>query len=85
MNILGRTTVRTNSILCKPGLPGLHGVGAVGVGGDSKICLILPVELEVSFNQDEHTPWLQTFNELSNSLGVICHLRRVNISAQLIH
>jgi hypothetical protein len=60
-------------------------VGAVGVGGDSEIRLILFVPLEVAFNQDEHTPWLQALNELLNSLGVVCHLRRMIISVQLIH
>ena len=75
--------MRTKGILRKPGLSWLRALGAVGVGGDGKVHLVLSVPLEVAFGQDDHTPWLQTLDEFSNSLGVICYLR-VHISVQCI-
>ena len=79
----GRIVVRTKGILRKPGLSWLRGFGAGGVGGDSKIHLVLSVPLKVAFGQDEHAPWFQALDELSNSLDVICYLR-MNVSVQLI-
>lgn len=72
----------TKGILCDPRLSGLHGVIAVGVNGNSEIRLVLAVELEVTFDQDEHAPWFKAPNELSDGFGVICNLRG-NTSARL--
>lgn len=72
----------TKGILCDPRLSGLRDVSAVGVNGNSKIRLVLAVELEVTFYQDEHAPWFQAPNELSDGFGVVCNLRgneKVNI------
>ena len=79
----GRIVVRTKGILRKPGLSRLRGFGAAGVGGDSKIHLVLSVPFKVAFGQDDHAPWLQALDEFSNSLGIICYLG-MNISVQPI-
>jgi hypothetical protein len=58
----------------------LRGFIAVGIGGDSEICLVLSVPLKVTFGQDEHSPRLQALDKLSNGLGEVGNLRRRNDS-----
>ena len=41
-----------------PGLSGFGGIRIVGVGRGGEMCLVLFVELKVTFNEDEHTPRL---------------------------
>ena len=75
--------MRTKKNVCEPGLSRLHGVGAVGFNGNSIIRLVHLVQLEVTFDQDEHASWFQALHELSDGFGVICNLKK-NISAQRI-
>jgi hypothetical protein len=59
-------------------------VGAIGVGRDSKIRLVLLVPLKVAINYDEHSPRFQALDKLSNGLGEVCYLKGINISVLVV-
>ena len=47
------------------------------------MCLVPLTKLKVTFVQDEHTPWLQALNELSDSRRIIRYLKLMGVSGHI--
>ena len=46
--------------------------------------LVAFVELKVTFNEDEHAPWLQALDYLSDCLSIVCYLKSTDNSGQTV-
>ena len=69
---------------CYPGLSGLGGIRIVGVSRGGEMYLVAFVELKVTFNEDEHTSWLQALDHVSDCLSIVCYLNRTDNSGQTV-
>jgi hypothetical protein len=75
--------VHTKAMLRNPASSGLHWVGTGGIGRDREFHLVLFDPFGAAFNNDEHTPRFQALDKLSNSLSIVCNLRRIDTSVPI--
>jgi hypothetical protein len=62
----------------------LGGVGTGGISSGGEFHHALFVPFTATFNKNEHAPRLQALGELSNGFGIVCYLRRIDISIQVV-